>query len=149
MAPAVEPRVEVIEGRRTLVIERVRPIAPTLDLFLNGGRGPDGRLWQAFRVLRRFPLRLMGARAACMDQDHRMADWLDGFYACSDGQTRQFRLLACEDCGAVCVRDISFDVAIATADGLEPVKAGRLAPRRRDHVIGWYTGARPNQRQYT
>ncbi len=59
----------------------------------------------------------------------------------SDGVTRQLRLMACQDCGAVQVRDVSVD----TLPGLS---SGRHAPRRRDHIIGWYAGARPRQRQY-
>lgn len=143
MAPVArdEGRLTVIEGRPVRVFERVRPIAPTLDLFLNGGRGPDGHLWQPFRVLRRFPLRIQGPRPECLREDHRLGEWLEGFYPCSDGVTRQLRLQACADCGAVCIRDISFDTL--------PVDTGRLAPRRRDHIVGWFTGARPGNRVYT
>ena len=144
MAPVAqdEGRLSVIEGRAVRVFERKRPIAPTLALMLEGGRGPDGHLWNPLRILRRLPLRLLGPRNECLREDHRMVDWVEGFHLCSDAVTRQLRLLACQDCGAVCIRDVSFD-------SLPGLASGRLAPRRRDHVIGWYTGARPNQRQYT
>jgi hypothetical protein len=133
---------ETIEGRAVRVFERRRPIAPTLSLMLEGGRGPDGYLWSPLRVIRRMPLRLGGPRSACLAEDHRMADWLEGFHLASTGQTYQLRLVACQDCGAVCIRDVSVDV-------LPGLSSGRLPPRRRDHIIGWYSGARPSQRQYT
>jgi hypothetical protein len=138
----VEPRVEVIEGRTVRVIERTPPIPAALDTLLNGGRDAAGRPWPAMTVLRRFPLRLGGALSACMGQDHELADWIEGFHAGSDGRTRQLRLLACQACGAICVRDISVD----TLPGLA---TGNQAPRRRDHILGWYTGSRPRQRVYT
>lgn len=135
-------RVEMIEGTPTLVVERTPPIPPTLALFMEGGYDESGRRWLPLRTTIRRRLSLSGARASCADQDHRLADWLDGFYIGSDGIGRSLRLLACRDCGAVCVRDVSFD----TLPGLS---TGGRAPLRRDHVLGWYTGARPRQRVYT
>lgn len=135
-------RLEYIDGRAVRVFERQRPIAPTLALLLDGGRGPDGYLWRPLRILRRLPLRLGGSAASCRTDDHRFADWLEGFVDCSDGTTRQLRLLACGDCGAVQVRDVSLDV-------LPLARQSRHAPRRRDHVIGWFAGARPGNRVYT
>ncbi len=137
-----EPRVTTIEGRPVLVVERTPPIPPTLDLLLNGGRDALGRPWTAMRVVARRPVHLAGSSASCASDDHRLSAWLDGFHTGSDGVSRTLRLVLCDDCGAVCVRDVSFD----RLPGLSP---GRQAPRRRDHIIGWYTGARPNQRVYT
>lgn len=137
-----EARVMTIEGVRVRVIERNPPIPPSLALLLNGGRGPDGRLWQPVRVAMRWPLVLGGARAECVQQDHRLRPWVEGFHSGSDGLARYLSLQACADCGAVCVRDRSVD----TLDGLS---AGRRPLRRRDEVIGWYSGARRNQRVYT
>lgn len=138
-----ESRVITIEGRRVRVIERNPPIAPTLELMLEGGRGPDGRYWPALRVITRGrPLALAGATADCLREDHRMTGWVEGFASCSDGITRHLRLVVCADCGAVCVRDI-------TIDSLPGLPSGRLAPRRRDDILGWYTGARPRQRTYS
>lgn len=136
-----EPRRTTIEGRPTLVIERNPPIPPTLALLLEGGRDDTGRLWEALRVLARRPLRLGGATSDCLREEHRFADWLEGFHRGSDNAVRQLRLFACQDCGAVSVRDVSHD----TLPGL----ATRQRPRQKDHQIGWYTGARPRQRQYT
>lgn len=136
------PRVAVIEGHRVLVIERTPPIPDDLSLLLNGGRDRAGRPWAALRVAVRQPLRLDGARAACLDQDHRLAPWVEGFHTGSDGVNRTLHLLACRDCGSVCVRDVSFD-------SLDRLRTGRRGPARRNHVIGWYSGARRGQRVYT
>ena len=135
------PRVEVIEGRRTLVTERRPPIPATLDMLLEGGRDASGRAWAPLRVTARAPLRLLGARADCLGQDHRTAPWLEGWHTGSDLVIRFLHLAACLDCGSVCVRDRS-------VDSLAQLPTGRQAPRRRDHVIGWYSGARPLHRTY-
>lgn len=142
MVEQAEGRLIYIDGRPVRVFDRARPIAPTLSLLLEGGRGPDGYLWQPLRVIRRLPLRLGGSAATCRSDDHRFADWLEGFYPCSDGATRQLRLLACQDCGAVQIRDVSMDL-------LPIAHQSRHAPRRRDHVIGWFAGSRPGNRAYT
>ncbi len=142
--PGTRPagRVMVIEGRRTLVVERARPIPPKLEQLLEGGRDATGRLWTALRVTVRQPLAIGGWRAACSDQDHRLGLWLEGFHTGSDAIVRYLRLFACSDCAAVCVRD-------ASLDSLPNLPAGRQQLRRRDAVIGWYSGARRSQRQYT
>jgi hypothetical protein len=145
-----EPRFAVIDGVRAMVVERTPPIAPTLDLMLNGGRDTRGRLWSPLRVITRTPLRISGSpTASCMssshgsvNDNHRLSVWLGGFASCSDGVTRYLVLQACADCGAVCVRDRSFSV-------LDGLPTGRRPLRRLDHVIGWYSGARPNSRVYT
>ena len=146
----VEPRFAVVEGRSVLVIERKPPIAPTLDLLLNGGRDSSQRPWTAMRVTIRSPLRITGhPSASCLSSsngsatdDHNLRRWIEGFHTGSDNVVRYLSLQACTDCGAVCVRDRSFD----TLEGLSP---GRRPLRRRDHVIGWYSGARRNSRVYT
>lgn len=137
-----EPYVATIEGHRVRVIERRPPLPESLHLLLEGGRDEASRPWSPLRVVVQYPLRLRGARSACLEQDHRLAPWLEGFATGSDGQTRYLHLNACADCGSVCVRDASYD-------SLEGLPTGSLAPRRRDHVIGWYTGSRPRQRQYS
>lgn len=145
-----EPRVAVINGVRAMVFDRPRPIAPTLDLMLNGGRDVNKRLWKPLRVVVRNPLRIqMNPTAACMassngsvNDDHNLSNWLGGFVDCSDGVTRYVVLQACTDCGAVCVRDRSFDTLDRLPTGTRPL-------RRRDHIVGWYTGGRPNGRVYT
>lgn len=145
-----EPRFAVVNGVRAMITERTPPIAPTLELMLNGGRDAKQRLWKPLRVAVRNPLRIKAdPSAACMssssgslNDDHNLSVWLGGFASCSDGVTRYLVLHACTDCGAVCIRDRSFD----SLDGLTN---GRRPLRRRDHVIGWYSGARPNSRVYT
>lgn len=145
-----EPRIAVIDGVRARVTERTPPIAPTLALMLNGGRDVRQRLWKPLRVVSRSPLRIIGIpSASCMasshgsvNDDHRLSNWLGGFVDCSDGVTRYVVLQACADCGAVCVRDRSFDSLDGLPHGGRPL-------RRRDHVIGWYTGNRPASRVYT
>ena len=145
-----EPRWAVIDGVRAAVYERTPPIAPTLDLMLSGGRDDKARLWPALRVVERYPLRIASSpTASCMsssngsvNDDHHLSKWLGGFVNCSDGATRYVVLHACTDCGAVCVRDRSFDSLDGLPHGGRPL-------RRRDHVIGWYSGSRPNSRVYT
>lgn len=140
--PAVAaPHVTTIEGRKVLVVERHPPLPPTLSLLLEGGRDRNGRVWKSMRTFARVPLRLSGTTAACLGEDHRLASWLDGFYAGSDGILRTLRLMACLDCGGVQVRDISIDT-------LSRLDHGRLPLRRRDHILGWYSGSRPHQRVY-
>ena len=135
--PAQPDRFETIDGRTVAVFERRRPIPDRLELLLEGGEG-----WRPLRVIHRLPLRLGGAALSCATDDHSMSPWVEGFHTGSDSIVRHLRLLACVDCGAVCVRDISFDE-------LRGARPSRLRPRRRDNVIGWYTGARPRQRIYT
>lgn len=130
-ARVVEPRVTMIEGRTVLVVERTPPIQPTLET-----------LRRAMFVTFEIPLRRSGARKACIsEQDHRLVRFLEGRHAGVDGVVRDLRLSMCADCEAVCVRDISIDRLARLPTGSQPL-------RRRDHVIGWYTGARPRQREY-
>lgn len=145
-----EPHLATVEGHRVLVIDRDPPIPGSLSLLLEGGRDEAGRPWAPLRVVVQYPLRLGGARSACLEQDHRLKPWLEGFATGSDLQNRYLHIHACQDCGSVCVRDASFDTLEAhDPTGRGAVSKSRLAPRRRDHVIGWYSGARPNQRTYS
>ena len=139
---APENRRIYIDGRPVIVVERNPPIPASLELLLEGGRDASKRLWTAMRVTARQPLRIRGTAGDCLAEDHRLAPWLEGIHLGSDGRSRHLRLMACQDCGCVCVRDISFD----TLPGATP---SRLAPRRRDNVIGWYSGARRGQRVHT
>lgn len=141
MTATAANRVTTIDGRRVLIVERTPPLPPQLALLLEGGRDASGRVWTPLRVLRRHPLHLGGASAACLDESHRLVPWLDGFHVGSDDRPRSLHLDACADCGSVCVRDASFDV-------LDRLPTGGRPPRRKDHVIGWYSGARPGSREY-
>lgn len=137
-----EPRVITVDGKRVRVFERTPPLPPTLSLLLEGGRDAKGRVWLALRVVRQRPLgKLGGARAECMADNHELKPWVDGFHVGSDLVTRALHLNVCADCGSVCVRDASYDVLDGLPTGGRPL-------RRKDHVIGWYSGARPNQREY-
>lgn len=135
-------RVMVIDGQRVAVFERPTPIPASLGLMLNGGRDQAGRVWQPLRQVVNHTLRIGGARAECAEQDHRLKPWVEGFHTGSDGVARYLQLNACADCGAIAVRDASFDA-------LEGLPSGRLALRRKSHHLGWYTGSRPHQRVYT
>jgi hypothetical protein len=129
LARTVEPRVTTIEGRRVLVVDRTPPLPKTLDWLL-----------RAMRVTWRQTVHVAGTRTICeSEQDHRLSRFVEGRYAGPDGYVRDLRLLMCIDCESVCVRDITTDIL--------PTDRRRPA-RRRDHVIGWYSGARRNQRQY-
>lgn len=147
--PAFEPRRTVIAGRTVLVVDRRPPLPETLELLLEGGRDTSGRRWVPIRVAVRRALRIGGAAASCLassngdpELDHRLSVWLEGFLLGSDAIVRFLSLHACTDCGAVCVRDRSIDE-------LPGLSAGRRPLRRKDEVIGWYTGARPRDRVNT
>ena len=120
-----EPRVTTIEGRPTLVIERRPPLPARLDALLAS--------------LTVYPVHISGWRSACSDQSHRLLLFAEGRYRCLDGVVRDLRLRMCLDCEAVEVRDVS-------VDRLPGLRVSRLT--RRDHVIGWYSGARRGQRKY-
>jgi hypothetical protein len=128
-ARAPAPRVEVIEGRRTLVVERRPPLPPVLRQLLSA---PGMRV---------YPIRIQGWRGECSQQEHRLKLVAEGSYRCLDGITRDLRVYTCADCEASCVRDVSVDVLDARGPQF-------LRPRRINHVLGWYSGARRNQRVY-
>jgi len=130
MPTATEPRVTVIEGRRVLVVDRTPPLPARLDLLLG-----------TMRVTWRSAVKVLGTRSACeSEQSHRLTRFVEGRHVGTDGVVRDLRLLMCVDCESVCVRDITTD--------LLPT-ARRRPAQRRDHVLGWYSGARRNQRTYT
>lgn len=126
------PRFETIEGRRTLVVERKPPLPATLEALLR----------MLFSVSVSTDIRPSGATAACEQwRTHRFTTIRQGRALCVDRILRDLRIDMCADCGAVCVRDISYD----RLSGLQP---GGRGPARRDLILGWYTGARRGQRQY-
>ena len=127
------PRVAIIEGRRTAIFERRPPLPARLDVLLAG--------------LRVYPLRITGWRSTCSDQDHRLLPFADGRYRCPDSVLRDLQLRMCRDCEAVEVRDVSLDDTSAYDPAGRGVAARRTL-RRKNHVIGWYSGARRGQRQY-
>lgn len=130
-ARPIEPRVTMIEGRTVLIVERRPPLQSSLEA-----------LRRAMKVTLEVPLRRTGARGACVsEQDHRLIRFLEGRHVGLDGVVRDLQLFMCADCEAVCVRDVSIDRLARLPTGSQPL-------RRRDHVIGWYTGGRPRQREY-
>lgn len=127
----------VIDGQVVAVFARKPPLPQKLDALL------------ASPGMRVFPIRITGWRSDCGRELHRLLVIAEGWYRGPDGVRRDLRVQMCADCESVCVRDVSFDT-LATYDptGRGPRRPSRLAPRRRDHVLGWYSGARRNQRQY-
>lgn len=123
--------IEVIEGRKT-VVTTTRPPLPQ--------KMPD-LLAHLMAVTYRADFTPAGARAACERRLHRFQRFREGRHLGLDGLLRDLRLEMCADCGAVCVRDIS-------VDRLAGLPTGRSGPARRDLVIGWYSGARRNHREY-
>ena len=132
-----EPRRMVIDGQTVLVIERRPPLPRRLESLL---QSPGMRV---------FPIRITGWRADCGREEHRLLIVAEGWYIGPDEVRRELRVQMCADCESVCVRDVSLDT-LATYDpgGRGSLRPSRLAPRRRDHVLGWYSGARRNQRMY-
>lgn len=126
------PRHAIIEGHRVLVVEGRPPLPRTLD----------GLLALLFSVTERNDIRPTGAAFACEQlRTHRFATMRAGKAMCLDQVLRQLRVEMCRDCGGVCVRDVSLDL-------IPGAPIGRSGPRRRNEVIGWYSGARSSNRQY-
>ena len=126
-------RTMVIEGQRVQVVTRQLPIPQKLDQLIA----------QLTAITVREDIRPRGASIQCEAlREHRFGVLRQGRHFGSDRVLRDLRLDMCRDCGAVCVRDISYD----RMDGLTP---GRRGPVRRDHILGWYSGARRNRREYT
>jgi len=131
-----EATTQVIEGRRTVV--------STVDFGLP--QKMTELLAQLVVVTLRADLRPTGARQACtVLREHRLRPIRIGRWIPRSGVRRgevlDVRISMCADCGAVQVRDVSLDL-------VPGARVGSGGPRRRDHVIGWYSGARPNQREY-
>ena len=132
MSAVAAPRRLTIEGQQAVVVETNPPLPQKLDQLLAA----------MFSITKREDIRLAGAARQCeQDRTHRFGILREGRHLGLDRQLRDLRVEQCRDCGAVCVRDITYD----RVTGL-PV--GRRGPLRRDHVIGWYSGARRNRREY-
>lgn len=129
-------RIAVIEGQRTQVVERTPPLPPRLDALLAA----------MFSLTVKVDITPAGAAAQCSAlRVHRFAVIREGRHLGTDRVLRDLRVEMCRDCAAVCVRDISYDRLEGPLAGLSH---GRRGPRRRDHILGWYSGARRNQREY-
>ncbi len=126
-------RVATIEGQKVTVVERTPPLPRSLDLLL-------GSMLVTYRD---HNLRPTGASVMCEQlREHRFTTLAKGRHVGRDGIVRDLHVRMCNDCGAAQVRDISID----RLDGLP---TGRGGARRRDVILGWYTGSRRNARQYT
>ena len=124
--------IETIEGRRTLVVERTPPLPPKLDKLMA----------ELYQVTLRQDIRPGGTSVQCEQlRTHRFAAIREGRHFGTDGVIRDLRLEMCRDCGAVAVHDISYD-------RMPGLTHGRRGPTRKDHILGWYTGARRNQQEY-
>ncbi len=125
------PRRMVIDGQPTLVVETTPPIQKRLDELLAA----------MFAITKREDIRPAGAAAQCeRDRTHRFGVLREGRHFGLDRELRDLRVQMCRDCGATCVRDITFD-------RLAGLPVGRRGPLRRDHILGWYSGARRNRRE--
>jgi hypothetical protein len=147
--------VQDIEGQRTLVIENASGLPKAMPELLRqmGALG--------FTFSEDFPLR--GTRTACEQlREHRFRRFREGRWFSRQtirvyGSAQSYRdippgvlslaLMMCEDCGAVCVRDVSPEMwAGARPARLVNLRTGdeRIAPAvmSRDVVLGWYSGAR-------
>ena len=160
-----EPIVQSIEGRRTIVIDSKSNLPRSMPDLL---RAMDG-----FGFTFRDDFDLKGTRPACESlRVHRFRRFREGRWwnpsafpvvIGKDGDTLRtvtvphgvtlLSLQMCEDCGAVVVRDVSPHAPL----GAKPARLintvtgeTRVAPAvgNRDLVIGWYSGARRNGREY-
>ena len=132
MRTGTAPRRMTIDGQAAVVVERTPPLPGHLDELLRG----------MFGLVAREDIRPAGAARQCeVLRVHRFGVLREGRHLGLDRQLRDLRVEMCRDCGAVCVRDITYD-------RMPGLPVGRRGPLRRDHVIGWYSGARRNRREY-
>ncbi len=134
----MEPRIEVIEGRRTMVV----PASSGLPGKLDGLLGEMA----AFAFSFRDDITPAGARSACtVLREHRFRRFREGRWFARQGPRKgsvlDLALRMCADCGAVEVRDVSID-------RLAGLPTGMSGPARRSHVLGFYSGKRPSGREY-
>jgi hypothetical protein len=159
---AAEPRYAVVNGQRVLVVESEGRLPQKLDQLLAD--------MAKFGFAYRDDIVPRGTSTSCtVLQEHRFARFREGrwwnprritVYGSHPGSQRVIepgllllRLEMCQDCGAVCVRDVSPEMAAGARPArLTNLKTGaeRIAPAvgQRNVVLGWYSGARPNKRTY-
>lgn len=126
------PNTMTIEGRQVLVVGRRPPLQPRLDALIGA----------LFAVSTRNDIVPRGASAECeVWRTHQMAVLREGRHLGLDGIVRDLRIEMCSNCGAVCVRDISYD-------RMRGLPTGHRGAARRDLILGWYSGARRANRQH-
>jgi len=131
LPPTQADRIEVIDGEKVLVFEADPPIPSNLGLLL-----------MQMRVTFRDDFRIGGMSSLCQMRDHRFRKFREGRHLGQDGVVRDLRLEMCQDCEAFVVRDVSLEALPDARRG------SRLATRRRNEILGWYTGGRKNNREY-
>lgn len=138
--------VSVGDGQRARFQPAPSVLPPSLGMFL--------RLMVARQ---RWQLPALGYRPDCGEGHHRLAKWLQGVYG-----TREVLVSRCLDCETVEVRDVSLDRGQSFVDDTSTslvrpphVEAvvSRLpigaALRRRNLLLGWYSGKRAAGRVYS
>jgi hypothetical protein len=156
--PAEAEFTTVADGVRAQVVRGQQLLPPHLTSSAHEGRSAACRcrpLLEQLTTVQQWPVVPRGAREACtqeasaLSEEHdmrplRLARW-PGAPAALAGQAWQglveLALTMCGFCGAVEVRDISFNAAAG-------LRRGALAPRRRSRILGWYSGKRPAGRIY-
>jgi hypothetical protein len=132
MEPQGEARYITIAGQRVQVVDRQPPLPRRLDQLLSA----------LVNVSYSENIRPSGPRLACTQlQEHPMGVLRTGSYLGPDRVLRDLRIEMCPFCGAACVRDIS-------RDRMAGLPTGRQSLRRRDLILGWYSGSRPAGREY-
>lgn len=121
-----EAKVMVIDGQRAIYRPAPSILPPSMTTLL--------RVLRNAKVLT--PIRFAGYRPDCGDGDHRLVAWLRGYFG-----LRELLISRCLDCEMAEVRDVSFD-------RIPGLPTGRLALRRKSDLLGWFSGARSNQRVY-
>lgn len=159
---ATEPRYMTIQGQRVLVVPRQSGLPQKMEQLLDA----MAHFGFAFRE----DIVPRGTRTSCEQlNEHRFATFREGRwwnrtpFRVSGGHPDSFRVIEagllllrlemCQDCGAVCVRDVSPEPeAGATPVRLKNLLTGawRTAPSvgRRNVVLGWYSGKRRAGREY-
>lgn len=128
----MEAQYETIEGRRVEVVTDIPPLPQKLDALLSA----------MFSVSLRHDISPSGTRPECSTlRSHPFVAIRQGRFLGPDRVLRDLLVEMCPHCGAVCVRDIS-------VDRMAGLPVGRGGPRRHDLILGWYSGARRNQRVY-
>lgn len=148
----MEPRsVQFADGLWGMEITRTE-LPPHLSREEHMGRigrcYPDGTpcrpLLEDLQVTRQSPVRVRGIRRACLDDQHTTDHWLSGRFHGLD-----VALLVCSFCWRVQVRDVSLDILVDQApDGRRLRMTPKGLERRKNAVLGLYSGARPLGRVY-
>lgn len=152
MTTDTEPRiVQIFDGVFAQATLKVSPLPPHLDVTEHQGRilpcGPAGKgqcvpLLRSLQVTRQSQPRVRGVRRDCLEAEHQREHWLSGRFAGLD-----LVLTVCVFCWCVEVRDVSFSILIDQApDGRTLRLTPRGKARRKDDVLGLYSGRRPSGR---